>query len=53
MTDPTGIADKLPLNYSILREPANWIILTLMVAIVALGLSLIFHVETPALPVPK
>lgn len=42
--------EKIPLNFTLLKEPANWIILTLMVAIVALGLSLIFHVETPAVP---
>lgn len=37
------IENKIPLNFEILREPANWIILTLMVSIVLLGLALIFH----------
>lgn len=35
--------EKIPLNFDLLKEPANWIILTLMVTIVALGLALIFH----------
>jgi len=37
------LENKIPLNFDLLKEPANWIILTLMVTIVALGLALIFH----------
>lgn len=43
-----SIEEKIPLNFALLKEPANWIILTLMVTIVALGLALVFHVEPPA-----
>lgn len=39
------IEAAVPLNFALLKEPANWIILTLMVTIVALGLALIFHVS--------
>lgn len=37
--------DKIPLNFDLLKEPANWVIVTLMFAIVALGLAMIFHVQ--------
>jgi len=35
--------DKIPLNFALLSHPANWINVTLMVVIVGLALSLIFH----------
>lgn len=44
-----SIQDNIPLNFAILKAPENWIILTLMVSIVLLGLALIFH-ERPSLP---
>lgn len=44
--------EKIPLNFGLLKEPANWIIVILMVAIVALGLSLVFHVTPPAPGIP-
>lgn len=37
--------DKIPLNFALLKEPANWLIVPLMFFIVAMGLSLIFHVQ--------
>jgi hypothetical protein len=41
--------DKIPLNFELMKEPANWFIVTLMFAIIALGLAMIFHVQ-PAGP---
>lgn len=41
------MSDNIPLNFALLKEWPNWLIVTLMVTIFALGLSLIFH-ETPS-----
>lgn len=35
--------DKIPLNFSLLANPYNWLIVLLMVYIVGLALSLVFH----------
>lgn len=37
--------ENVPLNFGLLKEPANWFIVIIMVMIVALGFSLIFHVR--------
>lgn len=34
--------DYIPLNFAIMKNPYNWIIVTLMVAIAGLGLALLF-----------
>lgn len=34
--------DKIPLNFTLMKNPYNWIIITLMVAIAGAGLLLIF-----------
>lgn len=34
--------DKIPLNFELMKNPVNWVILSLMVAIAGLGLSLLF-----------
>lgn len=36
----------IPLNFALLANPLNWVIVTLMVAIAGLGLAVIF--TTPA-----
>ncbi len=35
--------DKIPVNFALLGNPANWIVIILMVWIGGLALSLIFH----------
>jgi hypothetical protein len=45
--------DRIPLNWELLKNPINWIILLLMVWIAGLALSLIFHrqfLPTPTSP---
>jgi len=42
--------EKIPVNFAILSNPWNWIIVLLMVYIAGLALALIFH-RNP-LPVP-
>lgn len=35
--------DSIPLNFALMKNPVNWIIVLLMVYIVGLAISLIFH----------
>jgi hypothetical protein len=35
--------ERIPLNFALMRNPVNWIIVLLMVYIVGLALSLLFH----------
>jgi hypothetical protein len=42
---------KIPLNFDLLRNPANWIIIGLMVYIIGLAISLIFHKQV--IPSPE
>lgn len=35
--------DRIPLNFALMANPVNWIIVLLMVYIVGLALSLLFH----------
>lgn len=41
-----SIQEKIPLNFGLMKEPENWFIVGLMIAIPLLGLALIFH-KTP------
>lgn len=41
------IADKVPINWGLIRNPVNWIIILLMIFLFGLGLKLVFH-NTPA-----
>lgn len=36
-----SIADKLPINWGLIKNPLNWIIIILMVAIAGMGAKLI------------
>jgi hypothetical protein len=40
--------DYVPLNIELMRHPANWVILFLMIAIVGLAISLCFPATAPA-----
>lgn len=42
------IRDKLPINFELINNPVNWIIVGLMVLIPAFALALIFHREDNA-----
>lgn len=37
------VSDKIPLNFGLLANPWNWIIILLMVYIVGLSFAAIFH----------
>lgn len=39
------IKENLPLNFELLSNPVNWVIVGLMVLIAGFSLSLIFHRE--------
>lgn len=43
-----SIADKIPLNFELLKNPWNWLVLTLMVVIALAALSLLFPHSAPA-----
>lgn len=48
-----ALSDKIPLNFAMMMNGYNWIILVLMVAIAGLALSLIFPTainSTPGAP---
>lgn len=38
-----SIEDRIPLNFSLLGNPWNWVIILLMIYIVGLALAAIFH----------
>lgn len=37
-----GLKEKIPLNFEIIENPVNWVIVILMLAIAGLAVSLIF-----------
>lgn len=41
-----AVRKYLPLNFALMANPVNWVIITLMVALAGLGLALIFDGQT-------
>lgn len=36
-----SVVDRIPLNFELMKQPANWLILFLMVTIVGLAIALV------------
>lgn len=41
-----GVKAFIPLNFALMANPVNWVIITLMVSIAGLGMAYIFN-QTP------